>query len=293
MHGNNNNMQSLITPTGELIAADPATLRCRTGAIVADDGLAGFLIRNMGYASIGRNGDTIAVRLAPARLTLAAYTRLAELLEESQSRRVSISSYNGEWQYEILPGVHQALERLARLLMTARGDVGPRFYIAEPRAVSNLPPDHPFTKLIARWRVGGGRLKVSDEREVLDGAIGGRYSIIAVDRQTGQAVFKALGPGYELYDQGWTERFVGQRVDDQPDIAYGRSVANCYRAAIAGNKPQLTDVDAIIRNPKLRCSLHGRYKRLALPLATYDDEALLLSTTLLDHSVDFRSQIQQ
>ena len=293
MNGNNNSMQSLITPTGELIATDPATLRCRTGAIVADDGMDGFLIRNMGYASFARNGDTIAVRFAPGRLTLAAYTRLAELLEDCRPRRVSISSYCGQWQYEIIPGVQQALERMARLLATARGDGGARFYIAEPRAVSNLPPDHPFAKLIARWRVGGGKLKLTDERDVLEGAIGGRYSIVAVDRQTGQAVFKALGSGYELYDQGWTERFVGQRVDDQPDIAYGRSVANCYRAAIAGNRPQLTDVDAIIRNPKLCRSLHGRYKRLALPLATHNDEALLLSTTLLDHSIDFRSQIQQ
>ena len=275
-----------------MIAADPATLRHLTGTIDSDDVVAGFLIRNMGYASFAHSGDTVAVRLAPASLTLAAYTQLAELLEKSRSRRVSLSSYSGEWQYEIFPGAQQALHRVARLLISARGDGGPRSYIAEPRAISSLASDHPFSKLIAKWRAAGGTLSVSDELELLEGAFAGRYSIVTVDRQTGHAIFTTLGSGYALYEHGWTDRFVGQRVDDQPDIAYGRSVANCYRAAIAGDWPQLTDVDAIIRNPKLKCSQHGRYKRLALPLMTRNDEALLLSATLLDDSIDLRSQIQ-
>ena len=286
-------MHHLITPTGELIDANANSLRRRFGAVVANESLVGFLIRNMGYTGFARDGDSVALRIKPSRFTLAAYARLARLVEDASPRRVSLAWHEGGWTYEVLPGVEPALMRISKLLAIARNDGRPQKYITEPRALDNLDRNHPFAELLEVWRETSGQLNVDGYPDLLQGPLLGRYAVMSVDRSTGGVHFQRLGGGYGMYYSGWAERFIGQRVDDQPDIEYGRAVANCNRAAIACRSPQLTDVDAIIFDPKSKRRIRGQYERLSLPIKASNGDVRLLCSTLMNASINMRLQIQE
>ncbi len=284
-------MHSLITPDGEIISASPDVLRRRFGNVVSDAALAGFAIRNLGYAGVACDRQSLALRITPSRLKLAALQCLHRVLGELAPRRVSISWYDGAWHHEVLPGVVAARSRLGHLIASARKDAGPAKYIVEPRALSSLPMQHPFAELVGLWRAQSNQIDFGAHRHILDGSIAGRYSLIGVERASGQAYFHRIGPGYALYNHGRAERLAGLRVDDQPDIVYGRAVSNCYRVAAASVAPQINDVDTYIVDPAANRVRRGRYQRLALPLPSSENTAWVLSATLLSDSIDLRAQL--
>ncbi len=85
----------------------------------------------------------------------------------------------------------------------------------------------------------------------------------------------------------WLGRTVGHRVEDQPDYAYGKWLAEVYGKVVATRAPSLDDVDAVITWPQ-QPRISYRYRRLVMPFESKRDSTLLLSATVIDPAIDLR-----
>ena len=96
-----------------------------------------------------------------------------------------------------------------------------------------------------------------------------------------------------MYRSGWAANAEGMPVDEQPDFLYGRSVANGWRENLLMNEPHLSDVDAIISDPKDGTQFRGLYSRLTLPVPAPGGGTMLLSASLLDPKINLRVHFQE
>ncbi len=284
-------MQHLITPTGDLIAANPATLRPRLGAVVSQNALVAYAIRNMGYVGFAHDRDSATVRIAPNRTSVAAYRRLYHLLEGLPVRRVSLASFIGGWHYELLPGRDAIFARLSRMMLTARSDGGARRYIAEPRAVDALARHHPQRAVLEAWRETGGELSAVRTPHLFHDTLADRFVIITCAPEPGRLVFAEIGAGLEMYASGWHRVLVGQDIKDQPDIKYARAVAGDWRNDFLSGEPNLMDVDAQVWQRPGADEQRWRYSRLTVPIVTGDGTPALLSVSAPNPDIDFRSEV--
>ena len=281
-------MDLLIDKNGKAWDAGSGTLRQLFNCSVSNAALPGFLVRNMGWASLRVTGDAIAIKVTPGRLSSATYLSMAKRVHARKPRRMSLSWFDGGWTHELVPDPTRALERLMSL-MVARRDMRSSIYLVEPRDLSALESHSPLQDVLDAWRETSGALDIDQMPELFHERVGSCYSVIASDATSGQMTFARLGEGMKMYHTGWTQSFVGEPVENQPDLRYGRSVAASWRAAVLSDEPQLMDVDAIVRDPQEQRESRRQYSRLTLPLRSRSTTQLLLSTTIANHSIDLRA----
>ncbi len=285
-------MHYLITPTGDLIDADPDALRRRVGAAVSKDALVGFVIRNLGYAGIARHGSSMAVKFAPARLKLRAYTKLTRVVDDAKPKRVSVSWFVAEWNHEIFPSVRAAIRRMSEIQLNTKQDSIERKYIAEPRALDHLNRKHRHFRALEAWREASGQLSIENTPQLFHNLLQGRYVVLVNNADNGRLVFGEIGPGLAMYRTGWQELLAGHDVSLQPDAKYARAVADDWRADLLSDEPRLIDVDANVWQAPDMPELRWRYTRLTLPIWR-SDEKVLLSISAPNADIDFRSEGHQ
>jgi hypothetical protein len=93
------------------------------------------------------------------------------------------------------------------------------------------------------------------------------------------------------YDPTWARRARGVPLQEQPDYRYGSAAATAYKAALHGRHPVCEQVDAVVSKTR-GANLRLRYTRLILPFEESDGRTRLLSTSLLDPTIDLRSALQ-
>ncbi len=285
-------MRQLITPSGDIVDAQDGIFGHWLDGRVSAPAIPGFLVRNWGFAGIAVKPDAIAIYIAPARVQLDAIARLSRLLADVVPRRVILAWHGSVWAYEFYSSADSVLDRIGHLMRGQLSDGGPQKYIAQPRDIESLPSGHAFCGLLDQWRENCGKITIADQGDLLFGQLKGRFALIREDDGSGKLVFEELGAGLKMYHSGWTRRFVGVDVEDQPDIAYGRAVANCWRGTLLTAEPQLADVDAQVFDPKTQTCERRRYVRLALPVPSSSGRSLL-SATCLDSRVNLRLQLKQ
>ena len=89
----------------------------------------------------------------------------------------------------------------------------------------------------------------------------------------------------------WARRARGVPLHEQPDYRYGSAAATAYKAALHSRQPVCEQVDAIVSKTR-GANLRLRYMRLILPFEESDGRTCLLSTSLLDPTIDLRSALQ-
>jgi hypothetical protein len=285
-------MRQLITPDGELIGTRRSVIGQAAGSSVATEALPRFLVTNLGYAAIAFERRAVAIHIAPARLKLAAFLRLSRLLSELPPQRIALAWHRSGWVFEIHAGARSALKRISDLMTTEVNSGGSEKYRVHTRPLETLRKDHPFNDLLDAWRETSGRLPTEERSTLLQGRLKGRFAIVSENQSTGKLHFQKLGAGLKMYHAGWTSRFVGAPVEDQPDVVYGRAVANCWRAALSARAPQLADVDAMVFDPKLRLAMRRRYARLVLQVASPEGRQLL-SATCLEPRIDLGLKVEK
>ena len=93
-----------------------------------------------------------------------------------------------------------------------------------------------------------------------------------------------------IKDKIAASRARGMRFQDQPDYRYGCAAADGYMAVLRQRQPILEQVDAIMSKPR-SAELRIRYSRLIVPFRGPDGKTRLLSTSLMDPTIDLRKGV--
>lgn len=281
----------LIDKHGTIWPADSNALRLRYGAHCSFGVFERFLVRNLGFISLRSNERSCAIKAAAAKMSFKSYTALSESLTEEQASRVSLSLFDGDWQHSIHRDESSALSMLLKSASQIRQGE-PTNYHAAPRSLDNLPTHPGLRDLLSAWTAKSGNIRIEDYPEIHQGQLNGRFVVIKKNEISGQLVFSKIGAGFAMYDNGWASRLVGQPVEYQPDLDYGRWVAQYWRSALVANQPTLHDVDAHISNPRDKTSRRVQYTRLTLPISARDGSIQLLSASLVNNGVSGQVEVR-
>lgn len=280
----------LIDRDGLVWDSDAASLRREFGAHCGTQVLVEFLVRNLGFLRFQLIRDTCTIKTAPARLTFKAYATVCRLLEDQPPRRISLSWYDQEWQHRIYGDVNSALSHLLGLTTEARR-LDNANYLTRKRSLDSLSDDDPLKQVLDLWQETAGSLEIERYPTLFHDLLSGKFVVLDRHADTSRLLFARIGEGLEMYHKGWSKHVIGAPVEDQPDVRYAHSVANCWRNAMIANRPQLHDVDAIVHDPSVGHMYRANYSRLTVPIIDRHGQARLLSTSLTDRSIDLRVEI--
>ena len=274
----------LIDKHGNVSDAASDTIRARIGITKYSSSVERFLIRNSGYVACRLTGNSAFVVFTPASISLQACLSVSRILNDNTLHRVVLSWFKDGWHQEVLAGHTAARERLLRIIFESRSPNVARYFSRKchPDGLAN---DNSLARLLAFWQLRGQKIDVVSDAQALASCTNGRYLAIARNSDNGSIFFSAMGAGWSIYDESWPERTIGQRVEHQPDLAYGRWVASCYEKALISNQPQVTDNDVFVTAPFAEKPRRVGYQRLTLPITDHKGRPGLLSATRLDPDI--------
>lgn len=276
----------LIDPTGDLWEANSCQLRQWYGARQSSDGFEDFLIKNIGFVALTRSSGSATIKAAPGLVTYAGFAKVSELITQWQPTRVALSWFDASWHHEMRRGAVDSRERLMDLMLEADGKCG-RAYDIQPRSTDGLVAASQLANTLELWRERSGYLDINEHSGSISRATGDKYTIVRRDPDRKTIEFAHFGDGIDLYGNGsWKHRLVGCRVDEQPDLEFGRWLADNYLETIFIGKPALRDIDATTTDIAAKRNVRKIYTRLALPIQTGEPgEHLLCASTIHDTQI--------
>ncbi|MGI9409517.1 MAG: hypothetical protein ACR2OV_05560 [Hyphomicrobiaceae bacterium] len=280
----------LVDKDGEIFADDALHLHRCYRARGDGQTFAMSLVRGAGFISVEETTGWYVVRAEPARLTALACMAAGQLLHED-SWRVRLSWFNGKWNDEIHDSRTSAVKRMLLLAQKEHRYGKNRFLSVELTfGQTTLPKRHQV--LLDFWRERSASIDLFRDDDALHRLTNGKFVVAEADAQTTEIVFSTIGRGIDVYrEPNWRSISTGYAVEQQPDLGYGRWVANGYSEAMRGSAPRLTGVDATILNSKSGEHRRMQYQRLMLPVLHPDGRSALLCASAEDLSLDLRVEI--
>ena len=99
--------------------------------------------------------------------------------------------------------------------------------------------------------------------DVCDRLFGGTFTIVRRNFEHAHIITQQ-GLGYRIYDRSYMRTAIGTRIEDDPNVEYGRWVAQGLREAVREQRPLVEDVNAALVGPSGRRRVS--YRRILLPL---------------------------
>ncbi len=138
------------------------------------------------------------------------------------------------------------------------------------------------------WHASGGKFDRERLAPLLERALNGRFVLVEAPPDSPSLVIKDIGSGLRKPAHHWLSRSIGNRVEDQPDYAYGKWVAGSYRDVLTqGRSPTCGNVDAVISFPQ-EARQSFRYRRLLLPFIGDGKPDIMLCASLVDPDINLR-----
>ena len=279
----------LVDKDGEFFSVDAPHLHRCYRPLGDDRSFAMSLVRGAGFVSIEEKSGWYVVRALPARLSAMACLAVGQLLGE-EDWRVRLSWFNGKWNDEIHDGRMSVVKRLL-LLAQKEHRYGNDRYLSVERTIGEVRLPERHQTLLDFWRDRRAVIDPASDNDTLHRITNGKFVVAMADPQTTQIVFTAIGRGIDVYrEPNWRLVSTGYAVEHQPDLGYGRWVANSYSEALRANAPRLTGVDATITNSRLGEKRRMQYQRLTLPVRS-SGRSGLLSASIEDLGLDLRIEI--
>jgi len=280
-------MQCLVfDDRGEVWDTNSPGLANGLRASISGDALTSYAIKNLGFVAVNVINESVRVRLRPAVVSQVALGGLFYWLHDQPFHRVMLSFLDGEWTHELMRSREEAMGRLlGRVkinLDDRRGD-----FLHKPRPLHDLPASSPLRAMLYAWSECEGIFDPERLRPLLQQALSGRYILVQSDASSPTLWVKDVGRGFQQHSTYWLSRTKGLRVEDQPDLAYGKWVSELYRRVAVTREPSLEDVDAVISWPH-QPRVSYRYRRLVVPFHADRNSTLLLSATVADPDIDLR-----
>jgi hypothetical protein len=279
----------LIDDRGNL--QDPQSRRLRmdlNGTHLTHD-FSDFVLRNLGFICLQDNPNSTHLKFRPSVVSPVAFAALMYWLADRKPQRIMLSTFEGTWSHQVIGRHNLAIPKLAQLIETAQNQRASDL-LRRPRTPNSLPDNSPLRSLLAAQK----RLVEAFDRDQLaallheiDGETRGRYTLTTSDANMQNMVLQRVGQGHEETANFWLTRAIGNRVQDFPDVALGKWLAETYTSTLQTGQHRLDDVDATIEWPGLARNRYS-YQRLLMPLQIGANGHVLLCATLRDPSIDLR-----
>ena len=229
------------------------------------------------------NASNCQIRCDPVHMSTDALAALEEALNTLSPQRIHFKWPTHQWPEEIHGSTKSALERLITLMSSVPRT---RFLDRQRRELAN---DDPLQAIVSLWKQTGGCI---DMRQHSDYITRHTDKFLTAYLDDGTVRFGQLGPGWVIYkSKNWLTHCISQRVEDQPDIAYGTWVSGIYADQMDMTEPYAMDCDALVMDPTGDGKKNLRYTRLTLPIIGIDGRRHLLSTSRNEPSAGFRSPV--
>jgi hypothetical protein len=275
----------LFDDKGETWDANSPSLAEALQASLSSDELSKYVVRNLGFISATGGDGSVRLRLRPAVVSPTALSALFYWLHDQAAERVLISCLDRDWSHELVRSCDDAMRTLlARVKYTAPDREGD--FLNRPKALHDLPDTSPLHAVLAAWSESGGKFNRDRLFPVLDKVLNGRFVLFEAAPNSRNVHVKDVGAGFGKSAGYWLTRTKGLRVEDQPDYAYGKWVAEAYRQVLATREPSLEDVDAVITWPQ-QPRISYCYRRLLVPFEERES-TLVLSATVIDPQINLR-----
>jgi hypothetical protein len=275
----------LFDDKGDTWEANSSRLAEELHASLRGEELVKYVVRNLGFVAVSENGSSVRLRLRPAVVSQMALSALLYWMHDRTIDRALVSLLDGEWTHELVGSPEEA----ARLLL-ARSRYVPADregdFLHKPRPLHDLPRTSPLRAVLDAWSECEGVYDRDRLHPLLQQVLNGRFVLFEAQSGSPSVYVKDVGQGLGQSGGYWLSRTKGLRVEDQPDHAYGKWVAEAYREVLKTGEPALDDVDAVITWPR-QPRISYRYRRLVLPFAEAES-TLVLSATVIDPDISLR-----
>jgi hypothetical protein len=279
----------LIDDRGNLQDPLSARLRMSLNAGQLAQEFPDYVMRNLGFIGLHDHNNAAHLKLRPAVVSPVAFAALMYWLADRKPQRIMLSTLDGTWSHQVIGSHAAAMPKLANLIASAQNQRA-NDLLRRPRTPGSLAPDSPFRALLAaqeRLVLAFNRDQLGAVLHEIDGRMRGRYTMTTSDANMQNMVLQRVGQGHEETANFWLTRALGYRIQDFPDVALGKWMADTYTSTLETGVARLDDIDATIEWPGLTRSRYA-YQRLLLPLKTGANGHALLCATLRDTSIDLR-----
>jgi hypothetical protein len=284
-------MLYLIDELGRILKP-PSSLQESFGTRMRAKEFPDFLIRNQGCIALRVGTSEVELRICPDKVQpRAVSTALQHLLGFGARRngsQIKVTRFSGSWHSEIFARSRQAVQHICVLVEQAQLQTRAEDFLLRPRQRRHLAADNPLQALLDAW--ASGAHNVEELAAIADRSLNGRYIVVAPGRPNGDLCIMVGGRDFSLLGRDWLSRIPSLCIEDWPDIAYGRWVAQSYQEAWRGHEPRLDDLDCFINWPGIGRRRHG-YGRLILPCLSALGSRILLGAMRHDPNIDLRAQI--
>jgi hypothetical protein len=246
-----------------------------------------YAIKNLGFVHMRTTRHGLVISLRPRVTHPMAFAAAVYLLWDFPDERVIVSTLDDSWNYVVCRSHCDAVNRLVTAF-TRTATATSFDFLRRLRRIEDVPKDTSFARLLGCWANGTTAFDIDQLSVVFHKILRGRFALVAPQSDGHTLIIEDWGYSFHSYDHRWLAIARGLRFEDQPDYRYGCAAAGAYREVLHSGQPLLEDVDAIVSRPR-RGRQRIQYVRLILPIRTLRGETRLLSTSLMDPTIDLRS----
>jgi hypothetical protein len=255
-----------------------------------DFDLTTYLIDNLGFVALSwKQRNACTIRLRPALASPIGLAAALFALADLAPKRVVISHPSETCGYELFADFGRAIARIEELMATGRRAAAPAFLKQELSVDSLLQTGGALSMLLRRWTDSDLAYDPANHRELLYGALRGRFIVVEPNADDHRLIIADIGPGFIVYDKSWLRIARGLPIEHQPDYRYGSWARGIFELALEREQPCVDGVDALIARPCLNDRVRAQYRRLVLPYRRGPSGApCLLSASIVDVGIDLR-----
>ena len=276
----------LIDDQGEFWDGQSRKLRQAFDSPYSGGEFSDYAVANLGFVALNIYGASCQVRLRPTTISERTHRAVRDWLQRSRNERIVLTWLDDDWKNELLRAGPSSFQRLDELIAGATR-AKPHDFLSRLLETEQIPADTPLGELVRQWPSISAQSGQHALMHLLNMALGNRYVVVKQDKADGRFLFDQFGDGLFSDYETWRSCAVGAPMEEQPDRQFGRWVASAYSEALEKNRPQIVDVDAIVRWPHAGRA-RMRYKRVIVPLPGTGPERMLLGGSLIENRIDLR-----
>jgi hypothetical protein len=260
-------------------------------SVQAGEKLARYAVVNLGFVHFQFRPSGLIINLRPELVLARTITNAIYFLSDLPSQRTVLTCLETSWEHRVCRGRAEAVKRLNGILQRREAKTRTPNFLSRAIDTERMSARNPFAQLVRFW--SNHQTSFDQERidKILRGPLQGRYLVVAPAPERGALIMQHWGDRLGSYDPTWARRARGVPLHEQPDYRYGSAAATAYKAALHSRHPVCEQVDAVVSKTR-GANLRLRYMRLILPFEESDGRMRLLSTSLLDPTIDLRSALQ-
>lgn len=244
-----------------------------------------YAVKNLGFIAINAYGSSCQLRMRPRFVTRRALESLAAWWRRTKNDRVVLTVFDGEWKDEFVLA-RKFDERLEKLFLEGERE-RPSDFLNRQIKADTLRRKPLLADIFETWPHLVSSYEADVLMRLLRSAFDDRYVLVRRQEEQDRLYFKEFGDRMFPHYETWRQCAVGAPIEEQPDRAYGRWVAQTYRGSMATNEAKLEAVDTIVRCP-VRGPTRLRYMRMILPLGESSSGNVFFGGSFDDSTVDLR-----